>query len=54
MKCKQCKMIEMFVAVRNDKEVVYHCPKCHEILKISTEEEQKKLEKENEEKSEAP
>lgn len=53
MKCKQCKMIEMFVAVRNKKEVVYHCPKCHEILKISTDEEQKELEKENEEKSEA-
>lgn len=41
MKCKNCNLIEMRVMVRNDKEVVYYCPKCHEIAKISTEEEQK-------------
>lgn len=29
--------------VRNEKEVVYYCPKCHEITKISTEEETKIL-----------
>lgn len=29
------------VMVRNDKEVVYYCPKCREIVKISVEEEKK-------------
>ena len=47
MKCKNCNLIEMMVMVRNDKEVVYYCPKCHEIAKISTEEEKEILEKEN-------
>ncbi len=46
MKCKNCNLIEMRVMVRNDKEVVYYCPKCHEIAKISAEEEQK-INKEN-------
>ena len=32
--------------VRNDKEVVYYCPKCREISKISVEEEKEILEKE--------
>lgn len=31
----------MLVMVRNDKEVVYYCPKCREIVKISVEEEEK-------------
>lgn len=46
MKCKNCNLIEMMVMVRNDKEVVYYCPKCHEIAKISTEEEKEILDKE--------
>lgn len=47
MKCKHCKLVEMAVMVRNDKEVVYHCPKCKDIAKISVEEEQEINEKEN-------
>lgn len=46
MKCKNCNLLEMFVAVRNDKEVVYHCPKCRDIVKISTEEEEKIIKEE--------
>nr|DAU93969.1 MAG TPA: cysteine-rich protein [Caudoviricetes sp.] len=46
MKCKNCTLIEMRVMVRNDKEVVYYCPKCHEIAKISIDEEQNILDKE--------
>lgn len=44
MKCKTCNLIEMYVMVRNDKEVVYHCPKCKEIVKITVEEEKKAIE----------
>lgn len=40
MKCHSCNLVEMMVMVRNDKEVVYYCPKCHEIVKISVEEEE--------------
>lgn len=46
MKCKSCSLIEMMVMVRNSKEVVYYCPKCHEISKISVEEEKDILDKE--------
>lgn len=46
MKCNQCNLIEMAVMVRNDKEVVYQCPKCYEIAKITTEEEKMILEEE--------
>lgn len=47
MKCKNDTMVEMVVMVRNDKEVVYYCPKCKDIAKISVEEEQEMNEKEN-------
>ena len=40
MKCKLCKLIEMRVMARNEKEVVYQCPKCKEIQTISIEEEE--------------
>ena len=46
MKCKHCKLVEMAVMVRNDKEVVYYCPKCKDIAKITVEEEQRINEKE--------
>ncbi len=46
MKCKNDKLVEMVVMVRNDKEVVYYCPKCKDIAKISVEEEQEINEKE--------
>lgn len=46
MKCKNCNLIEMMVMVRNNKEVVYHCPKCKDIAKISIEEEKNILDKE--------
>jgi len=50
MKCKKCsKSIEMVVMVRNDKEVVYYCPNCKDIAKISIEEEQEINERENQE-----
>lgn len=48
MKCNKCKLIEMAVMVRNDKEVVYYCPKCKEIAKISVEEEEEINKKETE------
>lgn len=52
MKCNQCKFVEMRVMVRNDKEVVYYCPKCKEISKISVQQEQEILNQENEKKEE--
>ena len=50
MKCNQCKFVEMRVMVRNEKEVVYYCPKCKEISKISVQQEQEILNQENEKK----
>lgn len=52
MKCNQCKFVEMRVMVRNEKEVVYYCPKCKEISKISVQQEQEILNQENEKKEE--
>ena len=52
MKCNQCKFVEMRVMVRNEKEVVYYCPKCKEISKISVQQEQERLNQENEKKEE--
>lgn len=52
MKCNQCKFVEMRVMVRNDKEVVYYCPKCKEISKISVQQEQEILNQENKTKEE--
>lgn len=49
MKCNKCKLVEMAVMVRNDEEVVYYCPKCKDIAKISTEEEQRINEREMQE-----
>ena len=46
MKCKNDNLVEMVVMVRNDKEVVYYCPKCKDIAKISVEEEQEINERE--------
>lgn len=48
MKCKKDRLVEMAVMVRNDKEVVYYCPKCKDIAKISVEEEQEINNQENE------
>ena len=48
MKCKKDRLVEMVVMVRNDKEVVYYCPKCKEIAKISVEEEEEINSQENE------
>ena len=42
----------MRVMVRNEKEVVYYCPKCKEISKISVQQEQEILNQENEKKEE--
>ena len=52
MKCNQCKFVEMRVMVRNEKEVVYYCPKCKEISKISVQQEQEILNQENKKKEE--
>ena len=46
MKCKNDTLVEMVVMVRNDKEVVYYCPKCKDIAKITVEEEQEINERE--------
>ena len=48
MKCKKDRLVEMVVMVRNDKEVIYYCPKCKEIAKISVEEEEEINSQENE------
>ena len=48
MKCNKCKLIEMAVMVRNDKEVVYYCPKCTDIAKITVQEEEEINKKETE------
>lgn len=44
MKCSNCNLVEMMVMVRNDKEVVYYCPKCKNISKITIDEEKKIIE----------
>lgn len=49
MNCHQCKLVEMLVMCRNDKEVIYQCPKCLTISKIAIEEEQKIIEEQQEE-----
>lgn len=44
VKCNICNLVEKMVMVRNEKEVVYYCPKCKSISKITIEEEKKIIE----------
>ncbi len=49
MKCNNCKLVEMLVMARNEKEVVYQCPKCKELVTIPVEQEEEIIRKQQEE-----